>query len=307
MASSSSSLLLFLSLLLLLPYITSSNIITIPISHLPKNPHPDPYQHLSYLANSSLKRAHQLKNPQTTPPHTNIKTPLFSNSYGGYSIPLSFGSPPQTLPFMMDTGSDLTWFPCGKNYQCINCTGCDILELEEHEKKNTRIRLLAHEKVKKAFQCSELYSFNQIVYEEENNKRMDVEENDFGEKVGKEVAGYIQKLGSVSQVLVSRASWEAGHTEGHREEGTVGRSPEEGLHRFSAQPNIPSTTPPSLPSNSSTAEKSFAFPWAGLKLVIKHRQRDLGDVGGWILGKGGDVYACGEGRRRRDLGQWRER
>ncbi|CAL9025228.1 unnamed protein product [Prunus brigantina] len=43
----------------------------------------------------------------------------------------------------------------------------------------------------------------------------DVEENDFGEKflsadqkvwkVGKEVAGYIQKLGSMSQVLVSRA------------------------------------------------------------------------------------------------------
>ncbi|CAB4319952.1 unnamed protein product [Prunus armeniaca] len=121
-SSSSSSLLLFLSLLLLLPYITSSNIITIPISHLPKNPHPDPYQHLSYLANSSLKRAQHLKNLQTTPPHTNTKTPLFSNSYGGYSIPLSFGTPPQTLPFIMDTGSDLIWFPCSKNYQCINCS-----------------------------------------------------------------------------------------------------------------------------------------------------------------------------------------
>ncbi|XP_021805251.1 probable aspartyl protease At4g16563 [Prunus avium] len=120
-SSSSYSLLLFLSLLLL-PYITSSNIITIPISHLPKNPHPDPYQHLSYLANSSLKRAHHLKNPQTTPPHTNTEIPFFSHSYGGYSIPLSFGTPPQTLPFMMDTGSDLTWFPCGKNYQCINCS-----------------------------------------------------------------------------------------------------------------------------------------------------------------------------------------
>ncbi|PQQ17989.1 putative aspartyl protease [Prunus yedoensis var. nudiflora] len=116
-SSSSYSLLLFLSLLLLLPYITSSNIITIPISHLPKNPHPDPYQHLSYLANSSLKRAHHLKNPQTTPPHTNTEIPFFSHSYGGYSIPLSFGTPPQTLPFMMDTGSDLTWFPCGKNHQ----------------------------------------------------------------------------------------------------------------------------------------------------------------------------------------------
>ncbi|KAI5323039.1 hypothetical protein L3X38_032111 [Prunus dulcis] len=121
-SSSSSSLLLSLSLLLLLPYITSSNIITIPISHLPKNPHTDPYQHLSYLANSSLKRAHHLKNPQTTPPHTNTKIPLFSQSYGEYSIPLSFGTPPQTLPFIMDTGSDLIWFPCSKKYQCINCS-----------------------------------------------------------------------------------------------------------------------------------------------------------------------------------------
>ncbi|KAI5322975.1 hypothetical protein L3X38_032047 [Prunus dulcis] len=89
MASSSSSMLLFLSLLLLVPYITSSNIIIIPISHLPQNPHPNPYQHLSYLANSSLKRAHHLKNPQTTPPHTNAKIPLFSLLL----IPLSFGTP----------------------------------------------------------------------------------------------------------------------------------------------------------------------------------------------------------------------
>ncbi|ONI01465.1 hypothetical protein PRUPE_6G141000 [Prunus persica] len=76
---------------------------------------------------------------------------------------------------------------------------------------------------------------------------------------------------------------------------------------ISAQPNNLSTTPHSLASNSSTAKKSFAFLGAGLKSVIKHRQRDLGDVGGWILGKGGAVYACGEGRRWRDLGQWRER
>ncbi|XP_034218905.1 probable aspartyl protease At4g16563 [Prunus dulcis] len=36
--------------------------------------------------------------------------------------PKLWHTPPQTLPFIMDTGSDLTWFPCGKNYQCINCS-----------------------------------------------------------------------------------------------------------------------------------------------------------------------------------------
>ncbi|KAK2987820.1 hypothetical protein RJ640_013170 [Escallonia rubra] len=47
--------------------------------------------------------------------------PLFSHSYGGYSMNLSFGTPPQTMPFVMDTGSSLVWFPCTNRYACTNC------------------------------------------------------------------------------------------------------------------------------------------------------------------------------------------
>ncbi|XAR69814.1 Nepenthesin [Bertholletia excelsa] len=63
--------------------------------------------------------------PQT--PHRNtstsslIKTPLFARSYGGYSVSLSFGTPPQTLSFVMDTGSSLVWFPCTRRYICLHC------------------------------------------------------------------------------------------------------------------------------------------------------------------------------------------
>ncbi|KAH0976437.1 hypothetical protein GBA52_026156 [Prunus armeniaca] len=113
-SSSSSSLLLFLSLLLLLPYITSSNIITIPISHLPKNPHPDPYQHLSYLANSSLKRAHHLKNPQTYPsPYQHQNPTLLQQLWRLLHTP-ELWHPSPNPP--LHHGH---WH---KNYQCINCS-----------------------------------------------------------------------------------------------------------------------------------------------------------------------------------------
>ncbi|KAF3953977.1 hypothetical protein CMV_020631 [Castanea mollissima] len=112
----SSSLLCFLSILSLLTLISST---TIPISHFHKYPLPLPYQNLNYLASSSLTRAHHLKNPQTT---TTTTTPIFSHSYGAYSISLSFGTPSQTLPFLLDTGSDFTWFPCTHHYRCDNCS-----------------------------------------------------------------------------------------------------------------------------------------------------------------------------------------
>ncbi|XWS71421.1 hypothetical protein CRYUN_Cryun03dG0136600 [Craigia yunnanensis] len=88
----------------------------LPLKQFHTNPSPDPYQTLNHLVSSSLTRAHHLKNPQAT------NTPLFSHSYGGYSISLSFGTPPQTLPFIMDTGSDLVWFPCTHRYVCKNCS-----------------------------------------------------------------------------------------------------------------------------------------------------------------------------------------
>ncbi|XP_059627781.1 probable aspartyl protease At4g16563 [Cornus florida] len=117
--ASPSSFLCFLSLLSLLSSSTST--ITIPLSHFHTNPSPslDPYQTLTHLASTSLTRAHHLKNPPivalSTTPH----------SYGGYSISLSFGTPPQTIPFVMDTGSDFNWFPCTHRYLCKNCSFSD--------------------------------------------------------------------------------------------------------------------------------------------------------------------------------------
>ncbi|AES59717.1 eukaryotic aspartyl protease family protein [Medicago truncatula] len=61
-----------------------------------------------------------------TKKHTTSKTPksnhnkskssssniqIFSKSYGGYSINLKFGTPPQTLSFVLDTCSSLVWSP----------------------------------------------------------------------------------------------------------------------------------------------------------------------------------------------------
>ncbi|KAM7264535.1 hypothetical protein ACFE04_002218 [Oxalis oulophora] len=87
------------------------------------------HQFISNLATSSLARAHHLKhtkgkaNPTTVDQYTSslLKTELFPHSYGGYSIDLSFGTPPQTTSFVMDTGSSLVWFPCTSRYLCSSC------------------------------------------------------------------------------------------------------------------------------------------------------------------------------------------
>ncbi|KAM1792428.1 hypothetical protein ACFX12_036286 [Malus domestica] len=40
----------------------------------------------------------------------------------GYLIPLSLGTPPQVIEVYMDTGSDLTWVPCGNlSFVCMDC------------------------------------------------------------------------------------------------------------------------------------------------------------------------------------------
>ncbi|KZV42508.1 aspartic protein nepenthesin-1 [Dorcoceras hygrometricum] len=41
----------------------------------------------------------------------------------GYIISLNLGTPPQLIQVYMDTGSDLTWVPCGSDltFECINC------------------------------------------------------------------------------------------------------------------------------------------------------------------------------------------
>ncbi|KAL5830761.1 hypothetical protein ACOSQ4_016115 [Xanthoceras sorbifolium] len=107
----------FLSLLSICPFNFS---LTIPLSHFHTNPSSqDPYLKFNALVSSSLSRAFHLKNPKTT---RTTATSLSSHSYGGYSISLSFGTPPQTIPFVMDTGSQLVWFPCTTHYLCRNCS-----------------------------------------------------------------------------------------------------------------------------------------------------------------------------------------
>ncbi|XP_050370724.1 probable aspartyl protease At4g16563 [Argentina anserina] len=40
----------------------------------------------------------------------------------GYLISLNFGTPPQVIQVYMDTGSDLTWVPCGNlSFSCMEC------------------------------------------------------------------------------------------------------------------------------------------------------------------------------------------
>ncbi|CAN0879385.1 Aspartic proteinase nepenthesin-2 [Linum grandiflorum] len=86
------------------------------------------HQILSHLASTSLARALHLKSISTTTSSSiytaslaAVKSPLFPRSYGGYSISLSFGTPPQTTKFVMDTGSSLVWFPCTPRYSCSRC------------------------------------------------------------------------------------------------------------------------------------------------------------------------------------------
>lgn len=102
--------------------------ITVPLSAFTKShTSSDPYQILKSLTSSSLSRAHHLKTRTKSENQTIydskslVKSPLFAHSYGGYSIALSFGTPPQKIPFIFDTGSSLVWFPCTSRYRCFDC------------------------------------------------------------------------------------------------------------------------------------------------------------------------------------------
>ncbi|XP_073286634.1 probable aspartyl protease At4g16563 [Primulina huaijiensis] len=112
--------LLFLFLLNLLFSLTSSSpkSDTVSISLFNPIPFPDPFQKLTHLASTSVARAHHIKNPEDAPIST---THLFPFS-GAYSISLRFGTPPQSIPLVMDTGSSFSWFPCTKRYICKNCS-----------------------------------------------------------------------------------------------------------------------------------------------------------------------------------------
>ncbi|XP_030927556.1 probable aspartyl protease At4g16563 [Quercus lobata] len=98
----------------------NSTTFTIPLTPIfTKHPSSDPIKTLNSLASASLTRAHHLKHPKSKSPLA--KTKVFPHSYGGYSISLSFGTPPQTIPFLLDTGSSLVWFPCTSRYLCTDC------------------------------------------------------------------------------------------------------------------------------------------------------------------------------------------
>ncbi|KAK8628903.1 hypothetical protein V6N13_009483 [Hibiscus sabdariffa] len=122
----------FLSFFIICTTLSSATTIKVSLSPFPHHSSSNAYQILSNLATSSVARAHHLKHHNPNPnPKTNantnissslLKTPLFPHSYGGYTISLSFGTPPQALTFVMDTGSSLSWFPCTSRYLCSQCT-----------------------------------------------------------------------------------------------------------------------------------------------------------------------------------------
>ncbi|KAL3642724.1 hypothetical protein CASFOL_013539 [Castilleja foliolosa] len=91
-----------------------ANSITLSLSP-PPSTSGSPWDNLKYHAAASLARAHHLKHPKAQ-----SIVQLYPRS-GGYFVHLSFGTPPQTLRFMMDTGSSLVWFPCTTKYTCTHC------------------------------------------------------------------------------------------------------------------------------------------------------------------------------------------
>ena len=94
--------------------------ITIPLTPtFTKNPSTEPLLFLQHLATASMSRSHHLKHGKASPL---IQTSLFPHSHGGHTIPLSFGTPPQKLSFLVDTGSHVVWAPCTTHYTCTNCS-----------------------------------------------------------------------------------------------------------------------------------------------------------------------------------------
>ncbi|MCL7037878.1 hypothetical protein MKW94_027403 [Papaver nudicaule] len=126
MDSSSIVLIYILTLISLSFPTTSTTIITLPLEKVTNTQtqsslSTDPWKTLNHLASTSLLRANHIKNPHKKT-HA-LSTPIYPQSYGGYSVSLSFGTPPQTsIPFVLDTGSNLVWFPCTDHYICQNCS-----------------------------------------------------------------------------------------------------------------------------------------------------------------------------------------
>lgn len=121
-----SAFLCFLSLFSLLTSPSLASTITLsltPITHSLSS-----RDYILHTSQSTLLRAHHLKHPlkkkhsHSPVLHGSAETPLYPRSYGGYSVSLSFGTPPQKIPLVFDTGSSLLWAPCTASYTCLNCT-----------------------------------------------------------------------------------------------------------------------------------------------------------------------------------------
>ncbi|KAG9455037.1 hypothetical protein H6P81_007941 [Aristolochia fimbriata] len=121
--ASSLFLLFFISLISLLFVETLSDdtgAVKLPLRQFHAGSTPPPSKEwrlrLAGIASASLVRARHLKNPEYAP------LPLYPHSYGGYSVSLEFGTPPQKTDLIMDTGSHLVWIPCTRKYLCRNCS-----------------------------------------------------------------------------------------------------------------------------------------------------------------------------------------
>ncbi|TYK07446.1 aspartic proteinase nepenthesin-2-like [Cucumis melo var. makuwa] len=109
------------SIFLLLPTSSSSSI-TLPLTTFPSIPFTDPLKTINHLLSASLSRAQHLKSPQSKSNTSTENVSLFPRSYGAYAVSLAFGTPPQNLSFIFDTGSSLVWFPCTAGYRCAHCS-----------------------------------------------------------------------------------------------------------------------------------------------------------------------------------------
>uniref|UniRef100_A0A1J3EEU6 Aspartic proteinase nepenthesin-2 n=1 Tax=Noccaea caerulescens TaxID=107243 RepID=A0A1J3EEU6_NOCCA len=144
---------LFFFFLIFLSVVSAVKLPLSPFSHQSDQLPNDPYLSLRRLADSSVARARQLKQPSSIKPDEDalsasssssasavvVKSPLSARSYGGYSVSLSFGTPSQTIPFVFDTGSSLVWFPCTSRYLCSGCnfSGLDSTRIPRFVPKNS--------------------------------------------------------------------------------------------------------------------------------------------------------------------------
>lgn len=71
----------------------------------------------------ALSGANDHSSSTTTAPNGQSEAFAMRAVQDGYLIPLYLGTPPQVIQVYMDTGSDLTWVPCGSNlsFDCLDC------------------------------------------------------------------------------------------------------------------------------------------------------------------------------------------